>query len=127
MSSLVGGFSYLKKYLLKSIDFEKADSKALKTLALCWHFRKRAFSVNGSFRKLLSILINGLRKVIHQVTLLGEVITEKYLFLGFVSGEILGLRKNIWFVKLDSEQVVDAQEYLEGQQLNRSSELNYKF
>ena len=34
MSSLVGGFSYLKKYLLKSIDAEKKDSKALKTWAL---------------------------------------------------------------------------------------------
>ena len=31
MSSLAGGFSYLKKYLLKGIDFENADSKGLKT------------------------------------------------------------------------------------------------
>ena len=34
MSSLAGGFAYLKKYLLKGIDFENADSKGLKTLAL---------------------------------------------------------------------------------------------
>lgn len=51
MSSLSGGFSYLKKCLLKSIDLERADSKGLKTLALCWVNRKRAFSVSGQFRK----------------------------------------------------------------------------
>ncbi len=43
MSSLAGGFSYLKKYLLKGIDFEKADLKGLKPLALCWLFRKGLF------------------------------------------------------------------------------------
>jgi len=57
MSSLADGLAYLKKYLLKGIDFEKADSKGLKTLALCWTFRKRAFSVSGSFRKALTDLI----------------------------------------------------------------------
>ena len=43
MSSLAGGFSYLKKYLLKGIDFESADSKGLKTLALCWVYPKKSF------------------------------------------------------------------------------------
>jgi hypothetical protein len=57
MNSLTGGFAYLKKYLLKGIDIEKADSKGLKTLALCWVFRKRAFSVSVQFRKALSDLI----------------------------------------------------------------------
>ena len=33
MSSLAGGFSYIKKYLLKSIDFDKADSKSLKNIS----------------------------------------------------------------------------------------------
>jgi hypothetical protein len=50
MSSLTGGLSYLKKYLLKGIDVLKADLKGLKTLALCWLYRKRAFSVSGNFR-----------------------------------------------------------------------------
>jgi len=31
-------FSYLKKYLLKSIDAENKNSLALKTVALCWLF-----------------------------------------------------------------------------------------
>jgi hypothetical protein len=60
MSSLAGGFSYLKKYLLKSINLENADSKGLKTLALCWLYLKRAFSVSGSFRKSLTDLITQL-------------------------------------------------------------------
>lgn len=118
MSSLAGGFSYLKKYLLKGIDYERADSKALKTLALCWHFRKRAFSVNGSFRKLLINLINGLKKRFHQVTLLGEVVPEKYEFVGFISSEIISLKRNVWFVKLDSGQTAKVEEYLENHQLS---------
>lgn len=31
MSSLAGGFRYLKKYLLKGIDVDNTDSKGLKT------------------------------------------------------------------------------------------------
>jgi len=49
ISSLGGAFSYQKKYLLKSINSEENDSKVLKTLALCWAYRKRAFSVSGLY------------------------------------------------------------------------------
>jgi hypothetical protein len=58
MNSLAGGFSYLKKYLLKNNNYERANSKALKTLALCWAYRKRAFSASGQFRRLLTDLIS---------------------------------------------------------------------
>jgi hypothetical protein len=54
MGSLVRGLSYLKKYLLKCIDAENKDSKALKTLALAWLFNKRAFSLSGKFRQMLT-------------------------------------------------------------------------
>ena len=98
MSSLAGGFSYLKKYLLKGIDFENADSKGLKTLALCWIYRKRAFSVSGSFRKALSDLITDLHnsnKPTAQITLLGEIIPEeKFHLLGFVTGKDLQIEKD---------------------------------
>ena len=108
MSSLAGGFSYLKKYLLNGIDFERADSKALKTLALCWVYKKRAFSVSGHFRKLLTNLINelkSLRRISCQTTLLGKIIPEeKFYVLGFVSEEIIALR-GVWFSKLDSGKV----------------------
>jgi hypothetical protein len=109
MSSLAGGFSYLKKYLLKGIDFESADSKGLKTLALCWVYRKRAFAVSGSFRKALTDLITDLHnsnKPLVQITLLGEIIPEeKYSLLGFVNGNDLLLEENIWFTILNAKQL----------------------
>jgi hypothetical protein len=116
MSSLVGSFHYLQKYLLKNIDAEKADSKALKTLALCWAFRKRAFSVSGLFRRLLSDLItylhNSNRKA-QQITLTGEVIQdEKFILQGFVPADVVRLRKDVWFKKLDSDQVSSVDEFL---------------
>jgi hypothetical protein len=109
MSSLAGGFSYLKKYLLKGIDFENADSKGLKTLALCWVYRKRAFSVSGSFRKALTDLITDLHnsnKPLVQITLLGEIIPEeKFHLLGFVTGKDLHIEENTWFTILNPEQL----------------------
>jgi hypothetical protein len=57
--SLRGWLQLLKKYLLKGIDLENADSNGLKTLAL-WVYRKRAFAVSGSFRQALNDLINEL-------------------------------------------------------------------
>lgn len=109
MSSLAGGLSYLKKYLLKGIDFEQADSKGLKTLALCWLYLKRAFSVSGSFRKALTDLITQLHnsnKSTAQITLLGEIIPEeKYSLLGFVKGEDLQLEENTWFTILNPKQL----------------------
>ena len=109
MSSLAGGFSYLKKYLLKGINFESADSKGLKTLALCWVYRKRAFSVSGSFRKALTDLITDLHnsnKLLVQVNLLGEIIPdEKYYLLGFVAGKDLHIENSVWFTVLTHEQL----------------------
>jgi hypothetical protein len=116
MSSLAGGFSYLKKYLLKGVNFEKADSKALKTLALCWAYRKRAFSVSGTFRKLLADLISNMHNSNHQtrqITLSGEILEEeKFHVLGFVSAQIIGLRTDVWFWKLDSEQILKIEQEL---------------
>lgn len=109
MISLAGGFSYLKKYLLKGIDFENADSKGLKTLALCWVYRKRAFAVSGTFRKALADLITDLHnsnKPLVQTTLLGEIIPEEqYHLLGFVKGEDLLISAYTWFTILNRNQL----------------------
>lgn len=116
MHSLAGGFSYQKKYLLKNIDFENADSKALKTLALCWAYRKRAFSVSGLFRQLLHDLINDMHnsnRHLRQVTLSGEILQEcKFFVLGFVPADVVRLKKNVWFSRLNSEQVDSVDQFL---------------
>jgi len=116
MSSLAGGFSYLKKYLLKNIDVENADSKALKTLALCWAYRKRAFSVSGLFRQLLHDLINDMHnsnRQLRQVTLSGEILEEYKLYvIGFVPADVVRLKRDVWFSKLDSEQVDSVEQFL---------------
>jgi len=118
MSSLAGGFNYQKKYLLKNIDVEKADSKGLKTLALCWAYRKRASSVSGPFRQLLSDLTNSMHnsnRKLRQVTLSGEVLLEfRFYVLGFVPADVVRPKEDVWFGKLDSEQVVSVEQFLAG-------------
>jgi hypothetical protein len=116
MDSLVGGFGYLKKYLLKSINYENADSKALRTLALCWLFGKRAFSVSGKFKRMLTDLITNLhnsKKHLSQVTLYGEIIPqEKSFLLGFVSGKDIKIDTNVWFTFIVGEQLDLLNEFL---------------
>jgi len=115
MHSLAGGFSYQKKYLLKNIYAENADSKTLKTLALCWAYRKRAFSVSGLFRQLLSdfeYLHNSNLKS-RQVTLSGEILIEsKFHVIGFVPADVVCLKKDAWFTVLGSEQIEFVEQYL---------------
>lgn len=115
-SSLGGAFSYQKKYLLKRISSEEKDSKVLKTLALCWAYRKRAFSVSELFRQLLHDLIitmhNSNRRLL-QVTLSGEIIQEeKFYVIGFVPADVVRLNEDIWFKKLDSDQVSSVDKFL---------------
>jgi hypothetical protein len=119
MRSLAGGFSYQKKYLLKNIDAEKADSKALKTLALCWAYRKRAFSVSGRFRRLLSDLIRDMHnsnRQSSQATLAGGILVQEYKFyvLGFVPADVVRLKEDIWFSKLNPEQISSVEKILAG-------------
>jgi len=116
MSSLGGVFSYQKKYLLKSINSEEKGSKALKTLALWWAYRKRAFSVSGLFRQLLHDLIKAMHnsnRRLRQVTLSGEVLVEYgYCVIGFVPADVVRLKSDIWFSKLSSEQVDSVDQFL---------------
>jgi len=117
MSSLIGGLKYLKKYLLKGVDSETADRKGLKTLTLCWAYRKRAFSVSGQFRKSLTDLITDLHisnKKTVQITLSGGKIAEdRYFLLGFMSAKLLNINSEEWFVVLNSEQISIMAEHLQ--------------
>ena len=117
LSSLGRGLSYLKKYLLKSIDKENKDSKALKTLALGWLFNKRAFSVSGKFRQMLTDLIKTKHNSNHktkQTTLQREIIQEyTYYVLGFVPADVVRLKKDVRFSKLSDEQMNSVEKFLD--------------
>ncbi len=116
LGSLGRGLSYLKKYLLKSIDAKNKDSKALKTLALGWLFGKRAFSVSGKFRQALTDLIKTKHNSNHktaQITLEGEIVQEYlYYVLGFVPADVVRLKNDRWFTKLSNEQIDSVEHYI---------------
>jgi hypothetical protein len=117
MYSLGKSFSYLKKYLLKSIDAKTKNSLALKTLALCWLFAKRAFSVSGKFRQMLTDLIKTKHNSNHkttQITLEGKTIQEYvYYVLGFVPADVIRLKNDVWFSKLNNEQISNTEKFLD--------------
>lgn len=95
--SLDGAVQYLFKYLTKSIDFENATEKTMKTLALGWVFNKRAFSITNpeNILHLQAVLIQGnaqLKPLVVQKTFTGEDIPQfSYRLVGFVSESILFL------------------------------------
>jgi hypothetical protein len=72
-------------------------------------YRRRAFTVSGTFRKALADLITDLHnsnKPLVQITLFGEVIPEEqFHLLGFVTGKDLQIEKNTWFTILNSKQL----------------------
>ena len=92
------------------------------TKALRWTFRKRAFSVSGSFRKKLSDLIRYLHnsnKKLVQVTLFGEKIPEeRYYLICFVSAHVIKVKNNLWFTQLTSEQIGYLYEYISIRSVN---------
>ncbi len=98
------------KWLLMS-RFE--DSKDTRSLLA---FRKRAFSVSGQFRKMLTDLIRSMHNSnhkLHQITLSGEIIEEeKFHVIGFVPADVVNLREEIWFKKLDIEQIDSVTEFI---------------
>jgi hypothetical protein len=62
ISSLHSGISYVVKYLNKvheAVLDESLDSKMVLTLAMLSIFRKRAFSISGSFKNLVGRHVKG--------------------------------------------------------------------
>ena len=54
-----------------------------------------------------------------QITLSGEIIEEeKFCVLGFVSVDVVNLKEDVWFGKLDSEQISNVEEYLDKRAAN---------
>ena len=126
ISSLRNVFTYLKKHQEKIIlglsgaiqegegeltsGFDLENIKGLRTLFLCWIFRKRSFSVSGDFREVLSDLISHLHNsnMDMQVDLEGSMVKEwEYVFLGVFTGEELGIPPFIWVKELDKGLVTE--------------------
>ena len=56
---------------------------------------------------------------LRQITLSGEIMDEeKFRVLGFVSADVVDLKKDVWFSKLDSEQISNIEEYLDKRAAN---------
>jgi hypothetical protein len=95
ISSFHSGISYVVKYLNKvheSVLDEKSDSKLVLTLAMLSIFRKRAFSISGSFRLLVGKIVKG--KLVQQVDLNLEHIFKWYL-VGFWGGDLGVLSRDL--------------------------------
>jgi hypothetical protein len=131
ISSLSALFTYVKKHQEKiilgltgsiqdhgsdpTVGFDLENIKGLRTLFLCWIFRKRSFSVSGDFREKIHDLISTLHnsKMLNgQKDLDGAMIEEwVYTFLGIWSGSDLGIPSFIWTQKLEKEKI---EQLLEG-------------
>ena len=86
VSNPIPEFKYISKYLLKSLNRE-SDKDTL-TLALCWYFRKRAFSLTSDF-KLPSDLIALKHNSIIDLKIYDKI---KYKFLG---GLVLNIKNDV--------------------------------
>jgi hypothetical protein len=95
MDRLGGGLGYLRKYLMKGCDVERADSKGLLTLALTWAFGKRAFSISGKLNRVL-------REMSEDDDSYEDCEDEfLYIVIGFVSARLVDIEPDVWFMQLD--------------------------
>lgn len=110
-----GLLSYLKKYLTKSLDYYTANQKTIKTLALTWYYKKRAFAISNDLIKCLHNS-NPIRLIASQTTLTGQILNEEVVIgvLGVVPLSILHTfpEKNRSFFALTDAQLDRVYEYL---------------
>lgn len=101
INSVKAGFTYVEKYLHKATRVQKSDSKGMKTLAMCWFFRKRAFSVSGDFRKACHDLILAYTNSKHSREFIlcldgvkGVLGVVDWHLMGFIKGDFPGWDEN---------------------------------
>jgi hypothetical protein len=98
---------YLKKYISKCAEFDVSDTKGVQTLAQCWVYRKRAYSLSGVFRSRMSDLNANMQNSnpnLIQLTLENEKLDEnKWSCLGFVSIEVLQIEPYVWHLTVSGE------------------------
>jgi hypothetical protein len=62
---------------------------------------------------LIEAMHNSNRKL-HQVTLLGEALLEcRFFVIGFVPAGVVRLKKDVWFSKLNSEQIDSVERFFQ--------------
>jgi hypothetical protein len=111
IKDLNGGLSYLSKHIIKNEVSEtplKDEDieiywKYMLTLAMCWIFRKRSFSISKGFIDLMTNKHNSNSRRVFQADLLGNMceIERKWEFLGVYSCSEIGVSGRSWFELLD--------------------------
>ena len=78
--------------------------------------------MSGKFRQMLTDLIKTKHNSNHktqQITLEREIVQEYvYFLLGFVPADVIRLKKDLWFSKLDGEQIKSVEKFLESKKYN---------
>jgi hypothetical protein len=100
--------SYLEKYILKDLSQEESPKQDL-TLALCWIFRKRSFSVSRDLQKSINDLISNLHNSNqgYQKTIEGDSLEVTWVFIGIFTLEELGIQEEFrgkdppWTLEID--------------------------
>jgi hypothetical protein len=112
VSSVHGSLRYLSKYLTNCVDLNDPSPLAVLTLALCWHYKKRAFCISGDFRKLVFDLLSKLHnsKVAVCVDGVFSVVERpasrfEWRFLGFLPSDHVSWRG--CFHRLSDEELED--------------------
>ena len=59
------------------------------------------------------ITMHNSNRQLRQVTLSGEVLPEyRFYVIGFVPADVVRLKKDVWFSKLDSERIASVDKFL---------------
>jgi len=106
---------YIGKYVSKSVKFDVKDKKGLLTLALCWAYRKRAFSISKDFQSKISDLmccLHNSNKVV-QSTFGGGVYEVEVVLLAFVPKAVLGFEDNVLWKVLDDALLKEVVDWIE--------------
>ena len=103
---LKDGIRYVTKYLIKA---RKESQTQNLTLALCWIFKKRSFSVSGDLYEFLRMEIkNSSINILVQSDLQGVAIRLRveWVFIGIFSAERLGIDRDEWWKVITDKEVL---------------------
>jgi hypothetical protein len=107
---------YVEKRIIRGTEKDFLDPQHREegdlTLALCWVFRKRSFSISGNFQETLSDLIRKLHNSNKfedlQATLDGEILEVVWIFIGVFTLQELKIKPEKdppWVVEVDPKLI----------------------